>query len=82
VPEEGKIMGAPVTVLKIDLRPVRQALVSSGNFGERWSSWDTTMALKTRSGTFVGPGTNKKLRPAMSISCDYDSIVLPSSVGR
>jgi hypothetical protein len=29
----------------------------------------------------VGPGTNKKLRPAMSISFDYDSIVLLSSTG-
>jgi hypothetical protein len=39
--------------------------VSAGNAGERWSSIDTIIARITRSGMFVGPGTNKKLRPAM-----------------
>src|SRR5208337_1860720 len=67
VPEEGKMIGLPVAVLKIGFRPFRQARVSSGNIEERWSSIATIMARVTRSGTLVGPGTNRKWRPAIMI---------------
>src|ERR1700730_18218633 len=65
VPDDGNRMGTPVVVLKIGLRPVRQGPVSSGKMGERWSSMGTIMARRTRSGTLVGPGTNRKFRPAI-----------------
>src|SRR5258708_39021320 len=65
VPDEGKRMGAPVVVLKMGLSAVRQARVSSGKMGERWSSMRTIMARRTRSGTLVGPGTNRQFRPAI-----------------
>ena len=35
VPEEGKMIGLPVVVLKIGFRPVRHARVSSGKIEER-----------------------------------------------
>src|SRR5258708_4105996 len=65
VPDEGKRMGLPEVVLNTGFRALRQARVSSGKIGERWSSIATAMARRTRSGTLVGPGTNRKLRPAM-----------------
>ena len=65
VPEDGKMKGVPVSVLNTFFRPERQASVSLGNLGERWSSIGTTMARSTRSGMLVGPGTKRPLRPAM-----------------
>src|SRR6185437_11634915 len=65
VPEDGKMMGLAVVVLNTDFKPSRQARVSAGKVGERWSSIGTCIARRTRSGTLVGPGTNRKLRPAM-----------------
>src|SRR5277367_2852382 len=65
VPEDGNRMGWPVTVLKIGFKPSRQARVRAGKSGERWSSEATDIARKIRSGTLVGPGTNKKFRPAI-----------------
>ena len=70
VPDDGKRMGAPEVVLKMGFKALKQARVSSGKMGERWSSMATDMARITRSGTLVGPGTNRKLRPAMTISFD------------
>ena len=52
-------------VLNTGFRPVSKVRVSSGKMGERWSSIGTTIARRTRSGTLVGPGTNRKLRPAI-----------------
>src|SRR5476649_1847569 len=75
VPEEGNRMGCPVTVLKIGFSPSRQARVSAGKSGDRWSSEATDMALSTRSGTLVGPGTNRKFRPATVISRESASIM-------
>src|SRR5579872_1383897 len=78
VPEEGNRMGVPLVVLKTGLSPLRQANVSRGKLGDRWSSIATVMARSTRSGTLVGPGTKRKLRPAMRAPpagqngrCDY-----------
>src|SRR5580692_72557 len=65
VPDDGKMIGTPVVVLKTFFRLSSTPRVSSGNFEERWSSIATTIARWTRSGTLVGPGTNRKLRPAM-----------------
>src|SRR3984893_4665537 len=65
VPDEGNRMGVPVVVLNTGFRPVRQARVSSGKMGERWSSIGTAMARRTRSGTLVGAGTNRQLGPAI-----------------
>src|SRR5258707_15055835 len=61
-------MGLPEVVLNTGFRALRQARVSSGKIGERWSSIGTAMARRTRSGTLVGPGTNRKLRPAICVS--------------
>src|ERR1700738_4047829 len=65
VPDDGNKMGAPVVVLNTGFKALKQARVSSGKMGERWSSIATAMARRTRSGTLVGPGTNRKLRPAI-----------------
>jgi hypothetical protein len=54
--------------------------VSSGNFEERWSSIATIMARMTRSGTFVGPGTNKKFRPGI-LGCDMSCFLKPRWMG-
>ena len=40
-----------------------QARVSSGKAEERWSSIGRSIARRTRSGMFVGPGTKRKWRP-------------------
>src|SRR5476651_2342008 len=71
VPEEGNRIGLAEVVLNTGFRAFRQARVSSGKMGERWSSIATAMERKTRSGTLVGPGTNRKLRPAIQtpLSC-------------
>src|SRR5208283_2968895 len=64
-------MGLAEVVLNTGFKPSRQARLNSGKMGERWSSIGTTMARKTRSGTLLGPGTNRKLRPAIRLSfCD------------
>src|SRR5450432_1223257 len=65
VPDDGKMMGLPDVVLNTGFSAVKQARVNSGKMGDRWSSIGTAIARKTRSGTLVGPGTNKKFRPAM-----------------
>src|ERR1700679_3863749 len=65
VPDDGKSIGLAETVLNMGFKAVRHARVNSGKMGERWSSIGTAMARRTRSGTLVGPGTNKKLRPAI-----------------
>src|SRR5471032_421252 len=65
VPEEGKRIGLPVVVLNTGFKAFRQERVSSGKIGDRWSSIATCMARRTRSGTLVGPGTKRKLRPAI-----------------
>jgi hypothetical protein len=51
--------------LNTGFKPFKQARASSGKIGDRWSSMATTMERKTRSGTLLGPGTKRKLRPAM-----------------
>ena len=66
VPERGNDGGARRR-LEDGFQSVRQARVSSGKIGDRWSSIETFIARSTRSGTFVGPGTNRKLRPAIAI---------------
>src|ERR1700751_4499131 len=65
VPEEGKMNTCPLAVLKTFLRSCSTLVESSGNFEERWSSIATIIARCTRSGTLVGPGTNRKFRPAV-----------------
>jgi hypothetical protein len=66
-PDEGKIKGTPVSVLKTLFSPGKSDSYSLGKMGERWSSIDIIIALWILSGKLVGPGTNKKLRPAKSI---------------
>src|SRR6202046_4789459 len=65
VPEEGKRIGLPVVVLNTGFKAFRQVRVSSGKIGDRWSSIATFMARRMRSGTLVGPGTKRKLRPGI-----------------
>ena len=65
VPDDGKMKGVPSFERKMSLSPAMMVCVRWGKFGERWSSIETIMARWMRSGTLVGPGTNKKLRPAM-----------------
>src|SRR6202050_136095 len=65
VPEDGKMNTWPVSVLNTFLRSASTLLESSGNFEDRWSSIATIMARCTRSGTLVGPGTNRKFRPGI-----------------
>src|ERR1700758_2095543 len=65
VPEDGKMKTWPAVVLNTFLRSLRTLVESSGNLEDRWSSIATTMARCTRSGTLVGPGTNRKFLPAM-----------------
>src|SRR5579862_2524734 len=65
VPEDGNMNTCPVFVLKTFFRSLRTLRESSGNLDDRWSSIATIMARCTRSGTFVGPGTNRKFLPAM-----------------
>src|SRR5215470_16147478 len=55
----------PDVVLNTFLSAWNSHRVSSGNLEDRWSSIATIMARMTRSGTFVGPGTNRKLRPGI-----------------
>src|SRR5256885_4190530 len=59
--------GWPVVVLKACLTSRNTAVESSGNADDRWSSMARSIARRIRSGTFVGPGTNRKLRPAMAV---------------
>ena len=65
VPVDGKTIGVAVVVLNTGFSPSMTACVSSGTLGERWSSMETTIACCTRSGMLVGPGTKRKLRPAI-----------------
>src|SRR5205809_8136179 len=57
----------PVVVRKTFLRSRNSAAVSVGKAEDRWSSMARSIARRIRSGTFVGPGTNRKLRPAMAV---------------
>jgi len=70
VPEDGKRMGVPEVVLNTGFRALRQARVSSGKLGERWSSIATAMARSTRSGTLVGPRNEQKVATCHMISFD------------
>src|ERR1700733_10855407 len=65
VPDDGKRMGLAEVVLNTGFKASKQARVRSGVVRERWSTIATAMARRTRSGTLVGPGTNRKLRPAI-----------------
>src|SRR6266705_348447 len=65
VPVAGKMNACPVVVLKTFPRSRNRPVASSGNAEERWSSIARFMARRIRSGTFVGPGTNRKLRPGI-----------------
>src|SRR5437764_10924244 len=65
VPEDGIMKPWAVAVLNTFLRSLRTLVESSGNLDDRWSSIATIMARCTRSGTLVGPGTNRKFRPGM-----------------
>jgi len=65
VPVAGKMNACPVVVLKTFRRSRNRPVASSGNAEERWSSIARFMARRIRSGTFVGPGTNRKLRPGI-----------------
>ena len=75
VPVEGKITGVPASVLKIFFKSTSTARVRSGNLDERWSSIETTIARCTRSGTLVGPGTKRKLRPAMRSLLKFERVL-------
>ncbi len=74
VPEDGNTKGVPDWVRKTSRKPVMMVRVSWGKRGERWSSIDTIMARWMRSGTFVGPGTNRKLRPAIALSFQLEGL--------
>jgi len=63
VPLAGKMNGWPLTVLKIFFRSSKAGPASEGKSEDRWSSMARCMARRTRSGTLVGPGTKRKLRP-------------------
>src|SRR4030095_10649453 len=65
VPLEGNIKTCPVSVLNIFFSSRNNDNVSSGNLEDRWSSIATIIARITRSGTLVGPETNRKLRPGL-----------------
>src|SRR4051794_36883006 len=65
VPLAGKMNAWPSFVLKTFLRSRSTGAASSGKVDDRWSSIGRCIALRMRSGTFVGPGTNRKLRPGM-----------------
>src|SRR5215218_10469355 len=68
VPLDGKMNACPEVVLKIFFRLSRTGAARAGKSEERWSSMARCMARRTRSGTLVGPGTKRKLRPAMETS--------------
>src|SRR5256886_1316461 len=57
----------PVVVLKRFFKSRSSPAVSAGKAEDRWSSMARSIARRIRSGTFVGPGTNRKLRPAMAV---------------
>src|SRR5438128_10160134 len=61
----GEMNACPVVVLKTFRRSRNRLVASSGNVEERGSSIARFMARRIRSGTFVGPGTNRKLRPGI-----------------
>ena len=65
VPLAGNMNACPEVVLKIFLSSSNRGAARLGNDDERWSSIAMCMARSTRSGTFVGPGTKRKLRPAI-----------------
>jgi hypothetical protein len=65
VPEEGKMKTCASLVLKTFFRSLKTLVERSGKREERWSSMATIMARCTRSGTLVGPGTKRKLRPVV-----------------
>jgi hypothetical protein len=63
VPVVGKMKEVAVVVRKICFTSSMTDLESLGKAGERWSSLLRFMARRMGSGTLVGPGTNKWLRP-------------------
>ena len=65
VPLEGKMKAWPELVLKIFFRFSSTGAARSGKSDDLWSSMALCMARRTRSGTLVGPGTKRKLRPAI-----------------
>src|SRR5207245_7820702 len=65
VPVAGKRNACPVVVLNTFRRSRNSPVASSGNAEERRSSMARSMARRIRSGTLVGPGTNRKLRPGI-----------------
>src|SRR5437016_8451050 len=67
VPVAGKMNAWPVVVLKRFFKSRSSPAVSAGKAEDRWSSMARSIARRIRSGTFVGPGTNRKLRPAMAV---------------
>jgi hypothetical protein len=52
-------------VLKICFRFSSTGAASLGKSDDRWSSIAMCIARRMRSGVLVGPGTKRKLRPAM-----------------
>src|SRR5712664_3566192 len=70
VPVVGKMNTWPAAQPKTRIRSGKRLRVSSGNFDERWSSIATIIERRIRSGMLVGPGTKRKLRPAMVFSRD------------
>ena len=61
----GKMKARPLVVPKTFGRSASSPLVSAGKADDRWSSCARSIARRIRSGTFVGPGTKRKLRPDM-----------------
>src|SRR5215210_1301407 len=65
VPLDGKMKAWPELVLKIFFRLSSTGAASAGKSDDLWSSMARCIARRTRSGTLVGPGTKRKLRPAI-----------------
>ena len=62
MPEPGNVMIGCV-VLKIPFNLSKTLFTISANSGPRWSIVGELIALKTRSGILVGPGTCNKCLP-------------------
>src|ERR1700722_10112159 len=54
-----------LAVLKMVLMPSSARLARLANSGPRWSMMGGSIARRTRSGIWVGPGICRKWRPAM-----------------
>lgn len=59
VPVAGRMKHWPCSVRKTFFKSCSSGVTSWGNTGLRWSTICACMALRTESGTVVGPGTNK-----------------------